>query len=198
MKTCNRIGKRFVSAFIIGFTISTAAFAQDAIQMEDHVLSDGKLDITEVGAVVATAQNHLKKMTEAAVKAAEEELEEAGIFRPMAFMFVKSSGEVRKMKLDGEGEDAPSHIKVLMYRAGLKSLARHGEIHAGLVAYPGSLEKNGETLRTMVVEHEHRLGVSGLKLIPVKLDKGEVTFGEAMSQDKQFQFFYDSEEGSKK
>jgi hypothetical protein len=197
MKTCNGIGKRFVLAMIAGFVVSTQAYAQEAIDMEDHVLADGKLDITEVGAVVATAQSHLTQMTEVAVGAVRAELEEAGIFRPMAFMFMKSSEEVKKLTLEDEAEDAPSKLKVLMYRSGLKSLARHGEIHAALTAYPGSLEKDGETIRVMVVEHEHRLGVSGLKLIPLQIGNGEVTFGEPMSQEKSFQIFYDGDKKSK-
>lgn len=193
MKTCNGIGKRFVSAFIIGFAISTAALAQDAIDRDDHVLSDGKLDDKDLAAVVAVAQRHLKEMTDAAVKKAGEELEEAGIFRPMAFMVMKSE-KVQQMRLGDEAEEAPGQVKVLMYRAGLKSIARRGEIHAVIIAYPGSVEKDGETVRAMALEHEHRLGVSGIKLIPVKLEDGEASFGEPMSQDKPFQIFYDEKE----
>lgn len=195
MKTCNGIGKRFVSAFVIGFAISTAAFAQDAIDRDDHVLSDGKLDDKDIAAVVAVAQRHLKEMTDAAVKKAGEELEEAGIFRPMAFMVMKSE-KVQQMRLADDAEEAPGQVKVLMYRAGLKSIARRGEIHAAIIAYPGSVEKDGETVRAMALEHEHRLGVSGIKLIPVKLEDGEASFGEPMSQDKPFQIFYDEKEES--
>ncbi len=190
MKTCNGIGKRFVSAFVIGFAISTAALAQDALDRDDHVLSDGKLDDKDLAAVVAVAQRHLKEMTDAAVKKAGEELEEAGIFRPMAFMVMKSE-KVQQMRLADDAEEAPGQVKVLMYRAGLKSIARRGEIHAAVIAYPGSVEKDGETIRAMALEHEHRLGVSGIKLIPVKLEDGEASFGEPMSQDKPFQIFYD-------
>ncbi|MCL7944512.1 hypothetical protein [Marinobacter sp. ATCH36] len=195
MKTCNGIGKRFVSAFIIGCAISTAAFAQDAIDREDHVLADGKLDDKDLAAVVAVAQQHLKEMTDAAVVKAGDELEEAGIFRPMAFMVMKSD-RVQQMRLADEAEEAPGQVKVLMYRAGLKSIARRGEIHAAIIAYPGSVEKDGETIRAMALEHEHRLGVSGIKLIPVKLQEGEASFGEPMSQDKPFQIFYDGKENS--
>ena len=53
MKTCNGIGKRFVLAMIAGCAISTASLAQDAIDREDHVLSDGKLDDKDLAAVVA-------------------------------------------------------------------------------------------------------------------------------------------------
>jgi hypothetical protein len=196
MKTCNGIGKRFVSALIIGFAISTAAFAQEAIDMDDHVLSDGKLDDKDLAAVVKVAQRHLKELTDAAVKEAGDELEEAGIFRPMAFMVMKSD-KVQQMRLADEAEEAPGQVKVLMYRAGLKSIARRGEIHSAIIAYPGSVEKDGETIRAMVLEHEHRLGVSGIKLIPVKLESGEASFGEPMSQDKPFQIFYDEKEKKK-
>lgn len=195
MKTCNGIGKRFVSALVIGMAISAAAFAQDAIDRKDHVLSDGKLDDKDLAAVVAVAQRHLKEMTDAVVKKAGAELEEAGIFRPMAFMVMKSD-KVQEMRLEDKAEEAPGQVKVLMYRAGLKSIARRGEIHSSVIAYPGSVDKNGETIRALVLEHEHRLGVSGFKLIPVKLENGKASFGEPMSQDKPFQIFYDESEDS--
>jgi len=190
MKTCNGIGKRIVLAMIAGCAISTAALAQDAIDREDHVLSDGKLDDKDLAAVVAVAQEHLNQMTDAAIKKASAELEEAGIFRPMAFMIMKSDA-VQQMRLGEEAEGAPGQIKVVMYRAGLKSIARRGEIHSAIIAYPGNVEKNGENIRVMVLEHEHRLGVSGIKLVPVKLENGESSFGEPMSQEKPFSIFYD-------
>lgn len=196
MKTCNGIGKRFVLAMIAGFALSTAASAQDAIDMEDHVLSDGVLDSKEMSAVVAVAQRHLKQLTDAAVKKAGDELEESGIFRPMAFMVMKTD-KVQAMRLEEEAEQAPGNIKVLMYRAGLKAIARRGEIHAAVIAYPGSVEKDGETIRAMALEHEHRLGVSGIKLIPVNLEGGKASFGEPMSQGKPFQIFYDPKEEDK-
>ena len=193
MKTCNGIGKRFVLAMIAGCAISTASLAQDAIDREDHVLSDGKLDDKDLAAVVAVAQRHLREMPDQVVNPAGDELEEAGIFRPMAFMVMKSD-KVQQMRLEEEAEQAPGNVKVLMYRAGLKAIARRGEIHAAVIAYPGSVEKNGETIRAMALEHEHRLGVSGIKLIPVRLEDGEASFGEPMSQDKPFQIFYDAKE----
>jgi hypothetical protein len=195
MKTCNGIGKRFVLAMIAGCAISTAALAQDAIDREDHVLSDGKLDDKDLAAVVAVAQRHLREMTDQVVNQAGDELEEAGIFRPMAFMVMKSD-KVQQMRLEEEAEQAPGNVKVLMYRAGLKAIARRGEIHAAVIAYPGSVEKNGDTIRAMALEHEHRLGVSGIKLIPVRLEDGEASFGEPMSQDKPFQIFYDAKKES--
>ena len=195
MKTCNGIGKRFVLAMIAGCAISTAALAQDAIDREDHVLSDGKLDDKDLAAVVAVAQRHLREMTDQVVNQAGDELEEAGIFRPMAFMVMKSD-KVQQMRLEEEAEQAPGNVKVLMYRAGLKAIARRGEIHAAVIAYPGSVEKNGETIRAMALEHEHRLVVSGIKLIPVRLEDGEASFGEPMSQDKPFQIFYDAKKES--
>ena len=188
------MNKRNLAALIFLMSATFACYGDDPIDREDHVLSDGKLDITEVGAVVATAQNHLKMLTKAAVEGAQKELEEAAIFRPMAFMLMKSSGEVKKMKLGEEGENAPSDIKVVLYRAGLKSLARHGEIHAAAIAYPGTLEKSGETVRIMAVEHEHRLGVSGIKLIPIIQEDGKARFGKPMSQEKPFLIFYDGKE----
>jgi hypothetical protein len=45
--------------------------------------------------------------------------------------------------------------------------------------------------RVVAIEHEHRLGVSGIKLVPVTLNSGTAEFRAAVSQDKSFEFFYD-------
>ncbi|MBS8239025.1 hypothetical protein DYI22_00725 [Marinobacter lipolyticus] len=178
------------SAMVFSFTV----YAQDAGDYQDHVLSDGKLSEQELAAVVAVAQKDLKKMTERSVEAVGDEMAASGVFPPMAWMMMRN-GEIKAMKLGESGEEAPGNIKVIMYRAGLKSIARRNEIHAALIAYPGQIEKDGEQIRIMAIEHEHRLGVSGLKLIPVTLSAGEPEFGDAMSQEKPFQIFYDEKKG---
>lgn len=180
----------FAFVMMIAAAFSGAAMAQDADDYDNHVLSDGKLSEEELATVVALAQKHLKQMTEVSVGSVGEELEASGVFQPMAWMMMKD-GEVKKMALSEEAEQAPGEAKVLMYRAGLKSIARRGEIHASLITYPGKIDKNGEQIRIMAIEHEHRLGVSGLKLIPIELEQGTAEFGNAMSQEKPFQIFYD-------
>ncbi|OZC37194.1 hypothetical protein B9Q17_03495 [Marinobacter vinifirmus] len=159
-------------------------------EYEDHVLADGKLTAEELSLVVRQAQGDLKAMTEASIAQVKDELESSGVFEPNAWMLMKN-GELKKIQLGEDAKGAPPEIKVLMYRASLKSVARHGRIDAGLVAYPGTIEKNGMKRRVVAIEHEHRLGVSGIKLVPVTLNSGTAEFRAAVSQDKSFEFFYD-------
>ncbi|OJT00528.1 hypothetical protein [Marinobacter nauticus] len=181
------------SGFIIGLcllSLSMILSAQSEPEYRDHILSDGVLTNEELAHVVRRAQDDLKLITEKAVNAAGSVMERELVFGPQAWMLMKN-GDIKPLRLGEEGKGAPADMKVLMYRAGLRSLARHGQIDAAVVIYPGTIDKQGEKQRIAAVEHEHRLGVSGLKLIPVDLEGGKAVFRSVISQDKSFQIFYD-------
>ncbi len=188
----------FVSFSLNCLLLATASLAQEAAynptdargEYEDHVLSDGQLTGEELAAVVKRAQEDLKSLLNTSISKVKQDLEADGVFSPQAWMLMKD-GEIKKLRLGSEAQAAPSDIQVLMYRASLKSVARHGEIHSALIAYPGSIKKDGRKEKIAVIEHEHRLGVAGLKLIPVKMVNGIVQFGAAIPQEKKFAFFYD-------
>jgi len=178
-------------AFALTLTaLATATVSAQETEYEDHVLSDGKLSVEELSLLVRQAQEDLKALTEASIAQVRGELEATGVFEPNAWMLMKD-GELKKIQPGEDAQGAPGDIKVLMYRASLKSIARHGRIDAGLVAYPGTIEIDGQKQRVVAVEHEHRLGVSGIKLIPVSLTSGNAEFKAALSQDKSFEIFYD-------
>ena len=65
------------------------------------------------------------------------------------------------------------------------------KIDAEIVVYPGTIDQGGRERRVVAVEHEHRLGVSGIKLIPLHLENGNAQFGNPLSQKKPFKIFYD-------
>lgn len=184
------VGKVVIVLFLF---IVTSAVAQQPRNYDDHILSDGKLEPEELAAVVKIARTDLKHLTEKALGSVENDLNASGIFSPEAWMLLKG-GTIKQLKLDQDAEaNAPPKIKVVMYRTALRSVARHGQIHAAVIAYPGTLEKEGEKKRVVVIEHEHRLGVSGLKLVPITMENGVSHFAAHISQKKPFEFFYDGE-----
>lgn len=186
---------RFGYLKVLFLILSLVCFSATATSQEHQsegssVLSDGKLTKKELAAAMLTAEKDLTSMLKASMSVVEEEVENSGIFGPGAWMVLKDR-KLKKVRLDEAAESAPPSAKLQVFRASLRSLARHNKIDAALIVYPGTITKEGEKQRVVVVEHEHRLGISGLKLIPLELDEGDVSFGAAMSQEKSFQIFYD-------
>jgi hypothetical protein len=178
----------FVFFFLAWF--SAIASAQESRGSDSGILSDGKLTKEELAAAMLTAEKDLTSMLKASLSDLEQELENSAIFGPGAWMVLKDR-KLKKVTLGEGSENAPPSAKLQVFRASLRSLARHNKIDAALIVYPGTITKEGKQERVVVVEHEHRLGISGLKLIPIELDQGKVSFGAAISQDKSFQIFYD-------
>ncbi len=182
-------------AILTSFSLVAPVLAQQPDQYEDHVLSDGELTKEELAAVLLRAKNDLTSLLETAVENVEKDVEAAGVFSPRAWMLMKDES-TKEVTLSGQAEQAPADIKVHMFRASLKSVARHNRIDSALIVYPGTIQMNGMEQRIVAVEHEHRLGVSGIKLIPLDLDNGSASFGTPLSQEKPFAIFYDDKAGN--
>lgn len=171
------------------------AFAEDKSieQMPDrNALSDGKLDEEEIKKYAAFATAHMQKLTKVAQEEVGEELKQSGIVIPAAWMMM-NDGEVKRVRLGASGEKAAATMKVLMYRAALKSLARHGKILATAIIYAGNAEDDA-SMRVLAIEHEHRLGLSGIQLVPYRFEKGVLSFGDPKTQKKPYELFYDGRE----
>jgi|SRR5690554_2589273 len=169
------------------------ALAQTGQPSEDHVLADGELTNEELAIVLLTAEKDLNSLLEKAIASIEKDIEAAGVFSPRAWMVMKDK-EIKEVAFADDASQAPPEMKLHMIRVSLKSLARHDGIDSALIVYPGTMQKDDESQRVVVVEHEHRLGVSGTKLIPLELSGGKVSFGGALSQKKPFQIFYDKKQ----
>ena len=186
---------RFGYLKVLFLILSLVCFSATATSQEHQsegssVLSDGKLTKKELAAAMLTAEKDLTSMLKASMSVVEEEVENSGIFGPGAWMVLKDR-KLKKVRLDEAAESAPPAAKLRVFRASLRSLARHEKIDASLIVYPGTITKEGKKERVVVVEHEHRLGIAGLKLVPLKLGQGNATFGAPISQEKAFQIFYD-------
>lgn len=168
----------------------TFAQAEEELPIPDrNALSDGKLTEEEIKQYATLAAAHIQKLTTVAQEEVGVELEQSGVVIPSAWMMM-NDGEVKRVKLGETGDQASGTIKVLMYRAALKSLARHGKILATAIVYAGTLDGE-DNVRVLAVEHEHRLGISGLQIVPYRFQQGELSFGDAQSQKKPYELFYD-------
>lgn len=182
----------FLSALLALISSSPAVLAQDESDAEipdRNALSDGKLTSDEIKQYAGLAAKHMQKLTAVAREEVGEELKQSGVVIPAAWMMM-NDGEVKRVRLGESGEQAAATMKVLMFRAALKSLARHGKILATAIVYAGTVEE-GDNTRVLAIEHEHRLGLSGLQVVPYRFEQGNLSFGKPNTQKKPYELFYD-------
>ncbi len=115
---------------------------------------------------------------------------------PAAWMLMDDGTTVKRIDIDDQAGNAPAQVRILMYRAALKSIARRGKILAAAILYTGKVSKDSDE-EALVIEHEHRLGISGNKIIPYEVNGGKVLYKEPATSEKPFQIFYDSKEEAK-
>ncbi|MCG7199525.1 hypothetical protein MD273_07295 [Marinobacter pelagius] len=182
----------FLSVLIVLTSASQTVLAQDEGDAEipdRNALSDGKLTSDEIKRYASLAARHMQTLTAVAREEVGAELEQSGVVIPAAWMMM-NDGEVKRVRLGESGEKAAATMKVLMFRAALKSLARHGKILATAIVYAGKVEEDGNT-RVLAIEHEHRLGLSGLQVVPYRFEQGDLSFGKPNTQKKPYELFYD-------
>src|SRR5699024_9267105 len=92
---------------------------------------------------------------------------------PAAWMLMDDGTTVKRIDIDDQAGNAPAQVRILMYRAALKSIARRGKILAAAILYTGKVSKDSDE-EALVIEHEHRLGISGNKIIPYEVNGGKV------------------------
>lgn len=157
-------------------------------------LDDGKLSEEELVQILASAQQQLIHLSEVATSEYEAELKDGAPNMPAAWMLMKDGKTVKRISLGEEGERVPAAAQIYMYRAAIKAIADQGEINAAAILYTGRLSKEDDT-EVLVVEHEHRLGVSGNKVVAYALENGALKWSEPVTQKKPFEWFYDSKDG---
>ena len=185
----------FLSTLLILAAVSPAVAAPtgaDEDIPDRNALADGQLTPDELKKYAGLAAKHIQTLTAVARDEVGGELEQSGVVIPAAWMMM-NDGEVKRVRLGESGEKAAATMKVLMFRAALKSLARHGKILATAIVYAGTVEED-QGARVLAIEHEHRLGLSGLQVVPYRFDAGELSFGRPSNQKKPYELFYESRE----
>ncbi|WP_153637390.1 hypothetical protein [Marinobacter salsuginis] len=190
MKNSSLICLNSLTLIICLSVFSPTVVSEEQQVRKSGVLSDGTLTKEELAAAMLTAEQDLRALLQTAVDEVKVDVERTGFFAPRAWMQMKDR-VIKEVRLSEEAEAAPPKIKLQLFQASLRSVARHNKIDAALVVYPGTIDQGGSERRVVAVEHEHRLGVSGIKLIPLHLENGNAQFGNPLSQKKPFKIFYD-------
>lgn len=157
---------------------------------ENSVLSDGVIDKKEMAHYLVIANKQLSYLAERATEEYQKKLEEKASTMPSGWMLMKDGVTVKELKLDESAEGAPPQARVLMFRAALKSIARRGQINAAAILYAGQMSSDNPQ-KILVIEHEHRLGISGSKLIPFEKQGKNISYSQSLTKEKPFQMFYD-------
>ncbi|MCD1630036.1 MULTISPECIES: hypothetical protein [Marinobacter] len=177
------------SLFALGATHSLAEGLP-----QDGPLSDGKISEDELGVVILSAQQQLIRLSEAATKEYQSAILEPGANTPKAWMLMKDGETVKRINIDAQAVGMPAVAQLKMYRAAIKSIAQRGQINAAAILYTGRVSEGNET-EVLVIEHEHRLGVSSNKVIGYEIRNGAISWAEPVSQEKPFEWFYEGKGG---
>lgn len=184
-------GKSLLSALLlIAFFVVPAASAEETPAVE--LTKDQEMAIkNELSKYAVLGQQQIIYLTKQATEEYSDTLTDPNPNMPSAWMLLDDGTTIKRIDLDEQAEGVPAQIRILMYRAALKSIARRGKIHAAAILYTGKL-KEGSDDEALVVEYEHRLGISGNKIVPYQLNNGDVSYSEPVTREKPFQIFYDS------
>jgi hypothetical protein len=109
-------------------------------------------------------------------------------------MLMKDGETVKRINIDAQAVGMPAVAQLKMYRAAIKSIAQRGQINAAAILYTGRVSEGNET-EVLVIEHEHRLGVSSNKVIGYEIRNGAISWAEPVSQEKPFEWFYEGKGG---
>ena len=189
----SRFRKQAIAAALgVSIFISGGSWGQGLPQ--SGPLSDGKVTEEEIGMFIVGAQQQLIHLSDTATKEYNESILGSGATMPAAWMLMKDGETVKRINIDGQAYGMPAAAQLKMYRAAIKSIARRGQINAAAILYTGRISENSDT-EVLVIEHEHRLGVSSNKVIGYKIRNGSISWAEPVSQEKPFEWFYDGKDG---
>ncbi|WP_144776693.1 hypothetical protein [Marinobacter maritimus] len=185
------LGKSLLNAILLAaFAFAPILSAEEAPGAE--MSEEQEMAIKrELSKYAVLGQQQILHLTKQATDDYSDTLTDADTNTPAAWMLLEDGTTIKRIDLDGQAENAPAQIRILMYRAALKSVARRGKIHAAAILYTGKL-REGSDDEALVVEYEHRLGIAGNKVIPYLIENGKVAYSEPVTSEKPFQIFYDS------
>ena len=108
---------------------------------------------------------------------------------PAAWLLMKDGKTVKRINSDGQAQGIPAAGRIKMYRAAIKAVAQGGAINAAMILYTGRINEDSDT-QALVIEHEHRLGVSANKVVGYEVQSGQILWGEPVTQSKPYEWFY--------
>ncbi|WP_323750836.1 hypothetical protein [Marinobacter sp.] len=187
-----RIRKHALVATFSFFVLGTSVPLAQGLP-ESGPLADGEISQEELAGILATAQQQLIRLSDRATEDYQSVIVDPEPNMPAAWMLMKDGSTVKRLNLDSQVEGMPAATRIAVYRAAFKSVARKGEINAAAILYTGRVSEESDT-EVLVIEHEHRLGVSGNKVIGYEIEGGDAAWVKPVTQKKPFQWFYDAKE----
>ncbi len=183
-----------VSAAAITATLlaSSIALSESITLPANSPLKDGQVTEEEMASILSAAQTQLVRLTDEATKAYKRQLTDASPNMPSAWMLMKDGTTVKRISLGEQGASVPASARIYMYRAAIKAIAQGGEISAAAILYTGRVSEDSD-VEALVIEHEHRLGVSANKVIGFEVEGKELRWSAPVSQSKPFEWFYEGE-----
>ncbi|KPQ30195.1 MAG: hypothetical protein HLUCCX14_03660 [Marinobacter excellens HL-55] len=178
-----------ISLFTLGSSYSLAQGLPD-----EGPLADGKISEEDVGMLIYNAQQQLIRLSEAATEEYQSSILDASPNMPGAWMLMNDGKTVKRINIAEQAEGVPASVQLKMYRAAIKSIAQRGQINAAAILYTGRVNEHSDS-EVLVIEHEHRLGVSSNKVIGYNVHNGGISWAEPVSQEKPFEWFYQRGEG---
>lgn len=184
------LGKSLLHALLFSaFFVVPAAIAEGAPPAE--LTEDEETAIKlEFSKYAVLGQRQIVYLTKQATEEYADTLTDSSPNMPSAWMLLEDGTTIKRIDIDDQAAGAPAQIRILMYRAALKALARRGKIHATVILYTGKMREDSKD-EALVVEFEHRLGISGNKVVPYQVENGKVAYSKPVASEKPFQIFYD-------
>lgn len=190
------VKKSLLSAALLSVALlAPAANAEEPKQAQTGESSDMAIK-QELTKYAILGQQQLVHLIKEATDAYSDTLTDSKPNMPAAWMLMDDGTTVKRINIDDQASEAPAQVRILMYRAALKSIARRGKILAAAILYTGKVSKDSDE-EALVIEHEHRLGISGNKIIPYEVKEDKISYGAPATSEKPFQIFYDSKEEAK-
>ena len=144
--------------------------------------------------MVALARKQLNKLTKYALKQIKPKLSKTGSFEPIGVMLYRS-GKVNKLELGGkDSQKVPAELRIRLDSLALRSMARHNTIDASVIIFAAKKNK-GDKRKMIVMNYEHRFGMSGEKVIPYEFDNGKLKLFKPEYFPKPFFIFYSQNQG---
>jgi len=191
----NRFRTGLIAALGLSFFFSVAtSVAQEQQRAPSGAQTKNAIDENQIRKELSSwalvGQQQILYLSGKAIDQYEPTLLDGDPNMPGAWMLMDDGKTVKRISIDDKAGSAPAKIRLLMYRAALKSIARRDKINAAVILYTGKI-KEGSDDEALVVEHEHRLGISANKVIPYRVLGGKVSYSKSATTKKPFQIFYE-------
>ncbi|WP_417500500.1 hypothetical protein [Marinobacter sp.] len=183
----NPLLRALLLIFAIGVPMASAQAEPSGELTEEQEMAIKK----ELSKYAVLGQQHIIYLSKHATDEYTETLTDSKPNMPSAWMLLDDGKTIKRINIDEQAQGAPAQIRIIMYRAALKSLAQRGKVHAAVILYTGKIKEDSDD-QALVIEFEHRLGISGNKVIPYQVENGKVTYSEPVTGEKPFQIFHDS------